>query len=74
MPYQFNDASKKAYITIVRNKLKAQMGDQADRIDLISDQRILELHEEYREHLIEGFSAKVNEMKRLNPDSVTELL
>jgi hypothetical protein len=27
------------------------MGDQTDRIDLISDDRIIELHEKYRQRL-----------------------
>ncbi len=51
----------------MRNKLK---GDQTDRIGLISDDRIIELHEKYRQRLVEAFRAKIKQMEDLaQPDS-----
>jgi hypothetical protein len=64
---QFNEQSKPAYAKIIRAKLREQMGEHADRIDLFSDDKIIEMHEKWREQLMERFRALLEESE--HPDS-----
>jgi len=66
---QFDEQSKPAYAKIIRAKLKAQMGEEADRIDAFSDDKIIEMHEKWRERLMEEFRAKFLESSSEHPDS-----
>jgi hypothetical protein len=65
---QFNEQSKPAYVKIIRSKLKAQMGEQADRIDAFSDDKIIEMNEKWREHLMEEFRARCARSSSEHPD------
>jgi hypothetical protein len=64
----FNEQSKPAYAKIIRAKLKAQMGEEADRIDAFSDDKIIEMHEKWRERLMEEFRKKLEESTDAHPD------
>ena len=70
---QFNEQSKPAYVKIIRAKLKVQMGEHADRIDLFSDDKIIEMHERWRKRSMEEFRAILEESIRKHPDSYGEL-
>jgi len=60
---QFNEQSKAAYVKIIRAKLKEQMGEEAGRIDLFSDDKIIEMHEKWRQRSMEEFRAKCVESR-----------
>jgi hypothetical protein len=64
----FNEQSKPAYIKIIRAKLKAQMGEHAERIDSFSDDKIIEMNEKWREQLTEEFRAKCAKFRDVHPD------
>jgi|HubBroStandDraft_1064217.scaffolds.fasta_scaffold33217_4 hypothetical protein len=64
----FNEQSKPAYAKIIRAKLKAQMGEEAHRIDAFSDDKIIEMHEKWRERFAEEFRAKFVESESEHPD------
>jgi len=70
---QFNEQSKPAYVKIIRAKLKEQMGAHADRIDLFSDDKIIEMHEKWRERSMEDFRSIFEEWRRGHPDSCGEI-
>lgn len=70
---QFNEQSKSAYVKIIRAKLKAQMGEHAERIDLFSDDKIIEMHEIYRRGLIDKFLAIFEESRGEHPDWCGEI-
>jgi hypothetical protein len=70
---QFNEQSKPAYAKIIRTKLKKQMGEHADRIDLFSDDKIIEMHEKWRERSREKFRAIFEEWRSEHPDSCGEI-
>ncbi len=70
---QFNEQSKPAYVKIIRAKLKEQMGEHADRIDLFSDDKIIEMHEKWRERSREEFCAILEESIREHPDSYGDI-
>jgi hypothetical protein len=65
---QFNEQSKPAYVKIIRAQLKAQMGEQAERIDAFSDDKIIEMHEKWRERSMEEFREKLEESSNEHPD------
>lgn len=65
---RFNEQSKPAYAKIIRAKLKAQMGEQAERIDAFSDDKIIEMHEKWRERSMEEFREKLEESRNEHPD------
>jgi hypothetical protein len=64
----FNEQSKAAYVQIIRAKLKAQMGEHAERIDAFSDDKIIEMHEKWREQLMEELRAKCADSEDEHPD------
>jgi hypothetical protein len=64
----FNEQSKPAYVKIIRAKLKAQMREHAERIDSFSDDKIIEMHEQWREQLMEKFRAKCAGSSWEHPD------
>jgi hypothetical protein len=65
----FNEQSKSSYVKIIRDKWKAQMGDQAERIDAFSDDKIIEIHEKWRERFVEELRAKYWQSRSEHPDS-----
>jgi hypothetical protein len=65
---QFNEQSKAAYVKILRAKLKAQMGEQAYRIDEFSDEKIIEMDRKWRERLSKEFNAKSEDLRRKHAD------
>ncbi len=65
---QFNEQSKPAYVKIIRAKLKAQMGEQAEWIDAFSDDKIIEMHEKWHERSMEEFREKLEESGNEHPD------
>lgn len=65
---QFNEQSKPAKVNIIRAKLKAQLGEHADRIDSFSDSKIIEMHEKWRERSVDEFRAKCVESRSEHPD------
>jgi hypothetical protein len=63
----FNERSKPAYVMIIRAKLKAQMGEEADRIDAFKDDKIIEMHEKWRARSMEEFREKLEESRNEHP-------
>jgi len=57
----FNEQSKPAYVKIIRDRLKTQVGEHAYRIDSFSDDKIIEMNEKWREQLMEEFRAKLRD-------------
>ncbi len=70
---QFSEQSKPAYAKIIRAKLKEEMGEHADRIDLFSDDKIIEMHEKWREQTMEKFRTILEEWRREHPDSCRQI-
>ena len=65
----FNEQSKAACVKIIRAKLKAQMGEHAYRIDAFGDEKIIDMHEKWRERLVEEFRTKCQESRSEHRDT-----
>jgi hypothetical protein len=70
---QFNEQSKSAYVKIIRAKLKVQMGEHAERIDSFSDDKIIEMHEIWRQRSMEEFRARCVASSSEHPDWCGEI-
>jgi len=68
-----NEQSKPACVKIIQAKLKEQMGEEADRIDSFSDNKIIEMNERWRERFVEEFRAKYWKSRSEHPDSCRKL-
>ena len=63
----FDEQSKPAYVKMIRAKLGGQMSERAERIGSFSDDKIIKMHEKWRQLFVEGFAPNIGKREAATP-------